>query len=314
MPDDPVGIVASVSQPADNFGSGESSVSFTVTFKDDVKQLVLNNSDPVAVKLLLAYTDNLSASKVAYLNIRVQDAGCYCPAQVPTSIHPLGSLIFMCKNLGATEEIRTIDDLAKITNTNFRTYHGNWYRFGVHTASLVSNGQYEGTDIVPDWTTANSESFPFATTVDWPQSPNGALGNPCPDGWRIPTSVEWGAVINKSHNGDGTFSDVTPVNNPLTRYQGTTVSSAWSVNNDKLPSGNYNNILQIGDYLFIPTAGGRHGYSGLLSSRGLSGMYWSSTGNSNSNAWSLLFDNGQQYMYSASYRSDGLFVRCVQKE
>jgi hypothetical protein len=245
MPNDPAGIVASVSQPASTSGTGNRSVPFTVTFKSNVTQLVLANNVPVTVKLLVRYKDNIGNNMIAYRDIKVQDAGCYCPAQVPTTIHPSGWLTFMCRNLGvATKEIRSVADIGNIDVNNFREYHGDWYRFGVHTVSLLNyNGQYENdgqSGNVPGWSNFNTVEFPVdLLSTDWKSAPDNAsdpFGNPCPGGWRLPTIDEWNAVINTAYT--------------LTYYQGTTVvnSSSWG-------DGGYNNILKIGDYLFLPAAG-----------------------------------------------------------
>jgi uncharacterized protein (TIGR02145 family) len=296
MPDDPVGIVASVSQPADNFGSGESSVSFTVTFDSNVKQLVKENSAPVVLKLLASYTDNTSETRMASLNIRVQDAACYCPALVPTSIHPSGWLTFMCRNLGADYEIRSVDDLENIGDNNFREYHGDWYRFGVHTASLVNNGQYEG-GIISNWTTSSHANYPFYEgNTNWPSDESGAFGNPCPDGWRLPTRDEWRAVVN-----------ISSTNNTIIKYVGNVVNNNWV-------EGNYNNILRIGDHLFLPAVGYRLNTDGMLKYRGYGCYYWSSTYAGTGKAYDM-------YAYSSSLigvgdpeRSFGFSVRCVRAE
>jgi uncharacterized protein (TIGR02145 family) len=297
MPDDPVGIVASVSQPADNFGSGNSSVPFTVTFKDNVKQLVVDKGSPAAVKLLAGYKDNNGYARVAYLDIRVQDAGCYCPARVPASVHPLGSLIFMCKNLGADYEIRSVADLDNITVSNFREYHGDWYRFGVSSASVENNRQYEGNSTVPGW-----NSLPVQMDTDWLDTPTSPLGNPCPDGWRIPTKDEWQAVTNTA-------------NNTLTRYMGTVVSNSWGEDNANPPqTDNYKNVLRIGDYLFLPAAGWRRDTSdGDLRSRGNYGAYWSSS-SYGSFGYYLSFSGGSLSAPVLGERTHSYSVRCVQAE
>jgi uncharacterized protein (TIGR02145 family) len=315
MPDDPVGIVASVSQPESDTGSNSGSISFTVTFKNDVKQLVVANNAPVAVKLLVSYTDNNSDSKMASLDIRVQDAGCYCPARVPTSIHPSGWLTFMCKNLGATKELRSVADLAGIDQNNFYEYHGNWYRFGVKDSSLA-NVFATSTGSITNWNASNTASFPVdLTNANWLETANGSFGNPCPSGWRLPTHDEWGAVINLSRNGGSSFTAVTPENNVLIPRKGTAVSINWERDDSNPPvSDNYKNILQIGDYLFLPVAGRRDSSNGTLCYRGYESGYWSSTGDNSfgsAYAWMMNFDpSGGEGVFEIT-RTDGFSVRCV---
>jgi hypothetical protein len=106
------------------------------------------------------------------------------------------------------------------------------------------------------------------------------------------------------------FSNITPVNNALTQYQGSSVNNSWDADSANPPTTNhYKNILKIGDYLFLPAAGYRRYYDGQLRGRGSCGYYWSSTGN----GWNMYFINEGQYMEN-TIRSDGFSVRCVQAE
>jgi uncharacterized protein (TIGR02145 family) len=318
-PTDPVGIVDYVSQPASTSGSNSGSISFTVTFKNTVQQLVVANNAPAIVKLLVSYTDNNGIDKIAYLNIRVQDAECYCPAQVSTSVSPLGSLIFMCRNLGATEDIRSVDDLALITNTNFRNYHGDWYKFGAKNASMENTLAKNSVPQI-SWTNSNY----YSGEGNWPLVWDANIGNPCPDGWRLPTVDEWAAVINlkRPNNSSSSFTSVSPENNVITRYQGSSQSTAWSQNNDATPTDNYANILQIGDYLFLPAAGYRGTSAvgstpdGGLTQRGRYGYYWCSTASimSSISGMHMYFSNTYQLIESSTHRTYGFSARCVQVE
>jgi uncharacterized protein (TIGR02145 family) len=215
----------------------------------------------------------------------------------------------MCKNLGATKEIRSVADIGKINAINgdpdnFREYHGSWYRFGVHTASLVNDGQYDGgTSVsVPNWSTSNTAYFPVDLNAsNWRGTTNGNFGNPCPDGWRLPTRVEWEAVINQA-------------NNTITPYKGTEKSSLWSADNSATPSGNYNNIMQIGDYLFLPAAGIRYSTNGSLTGRGQSGDYWSIKSGSH-----MYFYGNSTSVYVtgnsiATDLANGYSVRCIEAD
>jgi hypothetical protein len=311
MPNDPVGIVASISQPTSDTGNNSGSVSFTVTFKDNVQQLVVDNNAPAAVKLLVSYMDNNSNPKMASLDIRVQDAGCYCPAQVPTSIHPLGSLIFMCGNLGADYEIRSVADIGKIDVNNFREYHGDWYRFGVKTVTLENIASNDVFNDPTEWAKLPIYMGPD----DWSQD-----DDPCPSGWRIPSIDEWSAVISISIDdvNNGIFSNVTPVNNTLTRYKGTAVSSDWRWTYLYPPLGGYNNVLQIGDYLFLPAAGLRSNGNddsggGILTNHGGVGYYHCRTARYAPNAWGMSFTPLSQTVGNSA-RIHGMSVRCVQAE
>ncbi|MDR2087075.1 MAG: fibrobacter succinogenes major paralogous domain-containing protein, partial [Dysgonamonadaceae bacterium] len=290
----PGGIVASVTQPAATFGSGSGSVSFTVTFVSDVKAQVIANNAPIYVQLVVSYKNNNSENRIAYKKIKVQDAACVCPAQVPTTIRSSGWLIFQCHNLGADYDITSDADLADIDATNFREYHGDWYRFGAKNVSLVNDGTYEGNptqSVVPNWS-----SYPVQDdTQNWSTS-----NDPCPAGWQLPTNDEWAAVISSY--------------NTIEKYTGTSGASSqtWDQDNTATPSCCYNNAMKVGDYLYLPAAGYRFYSNGYLSFRGLHGYYWSSTGSS-SNAYELRFYGDVQTTLS-TLRTYGFSVRCVSEE
>jgi uncharacterized protein (TIGR02145 family) len=110
--------------------------------------------------------------------------------------------------------------------------------------------------------------------------------DPCPAGYIVPSSAQWGAVI---------------ANNPVTDI-GTWASS----------SSNYSSGKKIGDLLMLPAAGIRSNDDGTLYSRGIGGFYWSNTG---------IGDYGGRGVYLLFYNSftntsdiistSGLSVRCI---
>jgi uncharacterized protein (TIGR02145 family) len=189
--DDPDHLVADITPPLASVTTGIGGEQpFTVTFDPDVKNKVSDNGDSLTVRLYASYKENNDESKYAWLEIRVEDGTCICPAKTGSNTW----LNFMCHNLGA---------LDIISPSQLITYehHGDWYRFGAKNYSLKNEGT--NNDIVDDWISSSNANYPFYTgSGDWPVdeiSGNG-LANPCPAGWRLPTNSEWTAVINNNNN------------------------------------------------------------------------------------------------------------------
>ncbi|MDR2087288.1 MAG: fibrobacter succinogenes major paralogous domain-containing protein [Dysgonamonadaceae bacterium] len=290
----PGGIVASVSQPAVTYGSGTGSVSFEITFASDVKDRVIANSGLIQVQLIVSFTNTTTGyTKIAYKNIKVQDATCNCPAKKSATEW----LFFQCHNLGADYDITSDADLLGITNTNFREYHGDWYRFGSKNVS-VENTATTPVGSLTNWTSSPHDDYPFQNdALDWATE-----NDPCPFGWRLPTSAEWVAVLNYN-----TYSHY---------VNGVATTSGWITdntnNNAGTPTTGYNDVLKIGDYLYLPAVGSRFWSTGALHERGLRGTYWSGNhypGRSEGNP--LLFTNATPNMTTMANRSFGYSVRCV---
>jgi uncharacterized protein (TIGR02145 family) len=283
----PGGIVASVTQPAVTSGSGSGSVSFTVTFVPDVKTRVIANNGPVQVQLIVSFKNNSVVNKVVYKNIKVQDAICGCPAKISATQW----LTFQCHNLGADYDIASDADLLGITSSNFREYHGDWYKFGAKNVSVVNDGTYEGSSIVPNW--LENSYYPFQNDkADWITT-----NDPCPSGWRLPTNAEWAAVADINNNAQKHYVDGIVM----------TSTSDWK-------NGNINDVIKLGDYLYLPAAGYRHQTGAILNNRGYGGYYWSSMGTGVDYKGHFLdFYSGAPGMTFAD-RTNGMSVRCVLAE
>ncbi|MDR2087439.1 MAG: hypothetical protein LBP72_09755 [Dysgonamonadaceae bacterium] len=272
------GLVKSISQPA---GSDETGVSgcktFTVTFKDNVEALV--NGSGYSVKLLASFRDKSNQAKLADMDISVLDGLCGCPAKISSSDV---WLTFQCHNLGG---------LDILTGSEAFTYqhHGDWYRWGAKTASLVNIGTNDGSGWTnPDYQATTSEDDSGQQDTDgnnlWK-----AENNPCPAGWRLPTNSEWQNVVN---------------NNSWPSASGWTTDA-------------FNAVRKVSDYLYLPAAGYRSNSNGSLSSRGNSGYYWSSSSYGSPLGYSygqrLFFFSGSQ-LVNYEGRAFGYSVRCVAAE
>ena len=131
----------------------------------------------------------------------------------------------------------------------------------------------------------NNFIYGMISPYDWrnPQSPNtaslwagvnGGTNNPCPVGWRVPTTSEWLALINS----------IPKITNTVTAYS---------------------SILKL------TTNGHRYYNNALLYNQGISGYYWSS-GVSGTNALGLYFDVSGVNSARVNFRGYGLAIRCIQ--
>jgi uncharacterized protein (TIGR02145 family) len=186
--------------------------------------------------------------------------------------------IFKCHNLGADTTVNPF-------TPNWQL-NGNYYQWG--RAAVAADGPTG-----PAIGESNDGGITGYSTIDasdgaWAASKT--VNDPCPAGFRVPTKVEWDAVINTALN---------------IRSQ---VGVNWTSG-----STNYATGLLIGTGatgLFLPAAGYRTLSSGIQSNRGNLGEYWSST-EFGSLAWDLYFFNGGAGMGFHANRTFGMPVRCI---
>jgi uncharacterized protein (TIGR02145 family) len=155
---------------------------FKIKFNSNIKNLVSQNGDSLTVRLVASYKpEGNSDTKLAYLEIRVENGTCVCPAKVSSS--PETWLNFMCHNLGGL-------DIISPSQLITRAHHGDWYMFGAYEAS-VKNTPTHDTDQLWD------NNYCYSNLEDvWA---NDGVP-PCPAGWRMTKKEEWQAVINASNN------------------------------------------------------------------------------------------------------------------
>ncbi|MDV4042210.1 hypothetical protein CMT37_05130 [Elizabethkingia anophelis] len=191
---------------------------------------------------------------------------------------------FMCQNLGATSGINPFIPIAG--------NHGAKYQWGAQTGEI---GRYV------DQTTDQSNSgallpwISYATSVkpngSWTGTPGGGTSNPCGNGYRVPTKVEWENVL---------------ISNTLER------TGTWANN-----ITNYATALYIKDpisntrTLMLPAGGYRYGTDGSLNSHGSNGFYWSSTESTGAFAYGFGFTSSTALVADSGYRTSGLPIRCI---
>ncbi|MDE5480654.1 hypothetical protein KRE28_02370 [Elizabethkingia meningoseptica] len=184
---------------------------------------------------------------------------------------------FMCHNLGA--------DYSADPFTPSAAIHGAKYQWGAQTGEegryiSQADDQSNPGDIA-DW---NSKPKPDGSWSDTSKTSN----DPCPTGYRLPTTIQWQAVI--------AYNNVERV-------------GSWADN------GNYTTALYFRNpsnirTLMLPAAGFRYPTIGSIFERGTLGHYWSSSGTT-SDVIFLSFDSSRINVASSDISTHGFPVRCV---
>ena len=121
--------------------------------------------------------------------------------------------------------------------------------------------------------------------------------NPCPSGWRLPTSTEFQALDNAS----STWVEANSIrgNAVAGRFYGPRSGSC------ALPD-------DMVDCVFLPAGGARGSITGALDEQSINGYYWSSTQYIATSGYSLLLSSSSSSPSYYSNKASARSVRCVQ--
>jgi uncharacterized protein (TIGR02145 family) len=257
---------------------------FKIQFNSNIQDLVPDDGNFLSVQLIASYKpDGSTETKLAYLEIRVEDGTCVCPAKISATQWKN----FACHNLGG-------EDILSSSQLITRAHHGDWYRWGAKTVSVQNldattdnspAGWNDETNASAPYTPYYQDSQTYGSGVDWI-----AANDPCPAGWRLPVAAELAGLVSTSNN---SWIGVGP----------------WGGHGNT----QFGNVKKVGDYLYLPAAGNRNTGNGSMRYRGGNGSYWSNSANG-SYGKAMNFSGGNQNLDIYIARSYGYSVRCVAVE
>ena len=266
----------------------------TLTYKQSLNNSAkgLTNANPLTVKIYAIYNDKPDGSgtkTVSELTANIKDCNC-CGAMTSS-----GWLNIMCHNLGANYSLDPYEFIQGNPNGDGTDGTlGAMYQWGRQT----DGHQFRNSSVS---STQNDTPIPnvfMAGNTDWRVNTNDNLwmdsqktaSDPCPTGWRIPSSAQWQTIIS---------------------------SNTWTWIQGK--------GCKIGDSLFLPAAGLRDWHTpSTIGSVGDDASYWSTTTSPTvlSNPLSAYHYSYDMYFYysspNVSYsttedtdRAHGVSVRCI---
>jgi len=178
---------------------------------------------------------------------------------------------FMCRNLGA--------DHTAFPFTPSAGLNGDYFQWGSLTPAATRDG------IIGTW--SNTPPAGWYGANSYYETTEKSDYDPCPEGYRVPTSAEWNGVFynnTKTNIGDVDTED----------------DNNWSG-------------CMFGDNLFLPLAGYHYVNVGDLGYRGRAGLYWTAQRTDTTRAFCMFIAKVDSYLNEIMLRSNALPIRCIEE-
>ena len=279
---------------------------FTITFKKSINSLATGTDKTTAKKfnVVAAYKDQAGQNKLVALEVSVQDCSCGCAVKTTAGTW----MTFLCYNLGADPAMTIEQQMAYVPSGDTdATVYGDLYQWGrgadghelrtsdttstIATSSTPGHGDFIITSSSPnDWRT------PVISDL-W--QPGTQVNNPCPDGWRVPSSTEWTRIFS---------STVESYNN----YYNTATANTWTWNSGGTAGAKISPDGGTTTTLFLPAGGQRYSVNGNFYYVGSRGCYWSRSATDPTVTYIAFFSSDMSIFMID--RTTGMSVRCVSED
>ena len=231
-----------------------------------------------------------------------------------------GWLVFMNYNLGAATNVQTMSPAQQAAHGTPADNYGDLFQWG-----RVADGHEKRNPLSPTVSsqatefddsgqaTASTHKGYFVLQSNWRSNDNSLwdftiypANNPCPAGWRVPTTAELQSIFNGN---TATISSIPTAGQSMT--SGNYIK--WN-NSGTLGLLVYPNTTGTGEpTLFLPVTGQRqYGGAGAIVNLTSQGTYWSSSSiGMSTDAYDMEFSNGMVQQGISFRKGYGRAVRCV---